>query len=459
MFDPHIGLYSFIPYVMYVMGIAAFLLSIFWRPIVGIYYIIPLILLQTARYHMINLPLGKSVVDIILLGVALGLMVRGQPIFPKTPWSLLLYVYAVFTFAWLCLGSLSLHSELPFSPSDPRLADWKNYMVMPMILFLVAATAKEPRQMKVVTGLMCITTLILNRSIWNTVSGRDFSSFSYDLQEDVNGHIGYAGVNGLATYEAQIAVFLLALAACEKKWLLKLGYIVLAIFSMRCLLYSLSREGYLAFLVGCLFLGLVKQRALLVLLAVFLSMWTSLVPTAVEQRVNMTYDQRGQLDHSAQVRVDLWEEAQQAFDSRPLLGLGFDTYAYTGHVHGYKDSHNFFVKVVVETGIVGLLLFLWLLFKTFGTGYRLFRRARDSFVASLGLGLAAWVVCAAVANFFGDRWTYIQVNGYMWVLGGLVSRAWVIERGATPVALHQNAFQCSCADESEGLEPKSAAAL
>ena len=24
------------------------------------------------------------------------------------------------------------------------------------------------------------------------------------------------------------------------------------------------------------------------------------------------------------------------------------------------------------------------------------------------------------ANFFGDRWTFLQVNGYMWVLAGLL---------------------------------------
>jgi len=33
-----------------------------------------------------------------------------------------------------------------------------------------------------------------------------------------------------------------------------------------------------------------------------------------------------------------------------------------------------------------------------------------------------------VANFFGDRWTFLQVNGYLWVLGGMVSQALVLER-------------------------------
>jgi O-antigen ligase len=233
----------------------------------------------------------------------------------------------------------------------------------------------------------------------------------------------------MAAFVAEISVLLLALVAFERRHLLKLGYFALAFFSATCLMFSLSREAYLAFLAGCVFLGLMKQRKLLVLLAVLACTWSSWAPNAVVQRVQMTYDKNaGTLDHSAQVRVDLWEEGLQLFKANPLLGLGFDTYAYTKHVHGYKDSHNIYMKVLVETGIIGLLLFLWLLATTFWTGYQLFRRAQDPFLSSIGLGLAAWMVCSVVVNFFGDRWTFLQIDGYLWVLAGLVSQAWVLEK-------------------------------
>lgn len=430
----HFGLESIAPYVLYAAGVLAFFLSVFWRPIVGIYYLVPLIPLQTARYHLIGLPLGQSVVDIILLGVVLGLFVRGESIIPKTPWNTVLCIYAIFTFVSLVQGSFYLNAPLPLSMTNVRFLDWKNYMVMPVILLVVAGAVRETRQMKILVLLMCAGTLQLDRSFWDTVSGRDFSSFSYDLQE--NGEMGYAGVNGLATFEAQASMLLLALAMFERKPVLRLGYLVLTFFSVNCLMYSLSREGYLAFLAGCVFLGVVKQRKLLILLAVFAFTWSSVVPGAVKQRIDMTYNKTsGKLDHSSQVRVDLWEEALPIISANPVLGVGFDTYAYTQHVYDYRDSHNLYVKTLVETGFVGLLLFLWLLIKSFLTGYRLFRLAKDPFLSSLGLGLAAWVVCAMVANFFGDRWTgaFLQINGYTWILGGLVSRALVLEQSAVAV--------------------------
>jgi putative inorganic carbon (HCO3(-)) transporter len=86
------------------------------------------------------------------------------------------------------------------------------------------------------------------------------------------------------------------------------------------------------------------------------------------------------------------------------------------------------VKVLVEMGIAGFILFLWLLARILGQGFRLFRRAQDPFFKSLGLGVVGWLVCAVVANLFGDRWTFLQVNGYMWVIAGLVCRAYELEK-------------------------------
>jgi len=453
----HFGLEPFAGYILYVAGVLAFVLSVCWRPIVGIYYLVPLIPLQTARYALNGLPLGQSLVEIILLGVLLGLVVRGEQILPKTSWNLVLSVYAIFTFVSLCMGSLFLGSGLPISLSgiDQRMADWTNYMTMPLLLFLTAATVRETRQMKTLILLMCAATLLLDRSFWDTVSGRDFSAFSYDLQDESTA--GYAGVNGMAAFMAEISVVLLALAVFERKRLLKSGYLTLFFCSAICLMYSLSREAYLAFLAGCLFVGLMKQRKVLVLLAVLASTWSVWAPRAVVERVEMTYDKNyGQLDHSSQVRVDLWEEGLHLFEANPLLGQGFDTYAYTKHVHGYGDSHNIYVKVLVETGIIGLLLFLWLMAKTFWAGYQLFRRAQDPFLSSIGLGLAAWMVCATVVNFFGDRWTFLQIDGYMWVLAGLVAQAWVLEQR---VVLAADRAAVGNGDLPNALEPQATAGV
>jgi len=171
-------------------------------------------------------------------------------------------------------------------------------------------------------------------------------------------------------------------------------------------------------------------------MGIFLLTWTTLVPPAVQQRIEMTHDeQSGELDNSAATRLSLWSNALEVFNANAVLGTGFNTYEYMhlnkrtdGGEGYYADTHNYFVKVLVETGVVGLLLFLWILARIFGDGYHLFRHSKDPLFASLGLGIIGWLVCAIVANLFGDRWTFLQVNGYMWVIVGLVFRANELEK-------------------------------
>jgi O-antigen ligase len=354
---------------------------------------------------------------------------RGQPLLPKTPWTGLLIVYGGFTFVSLWMGSFYLRSDLPL-PGEARFEVWQNYMVMPALLLLVAAVKPTKRQMLGLVLVMCLAGLALDRNFSDEVAGRDFSKFSVGLREG-SGTMGYAGNNGLAAFEAQFATFLLIMAAFERRRLLKLGYYAVAGFSALCLMYSLSRGGYAAFLVGCLFLAVFKQRKLLVLMALFLLTWTTIVPTAVTERVSMTEQNDGGLDHSAETRLTLWQDAMEVFDANILTGTGFNTYAYMHRVGNYEDTHNFFLKVLVEGGVVGLVLFLWLIVQTFRTGFRLFRRSKDPFFAALGLGLAGWVVAAVVANCFGDRWSFLQVCGYLWVIAGLVAQAWNLENAAS----------------------------
>ncbi|HTT20942.1 MAG TPA: O-antigen ligase family protein [Candidatus Sulfotelmatobacter sp.] len=432
----NLGLESYVPYVLYCSAIVAVLLSIFWRPIAGIFYLLPLIPLQTLRYRLNDFPLGSSLFGVMLIGIAVGLLRSGRPVFPRTSWTKFLTVFALFTFGSLCQGSLYLDRTMPL-PGDQRFGNWQEYMIMPALLLVTAAVVQTKREMLAIVLVICVATLALDKSFWNEISGRDFSSYTEELHGE-GGGMGYAGANGLAAFAAQVTTFLASLAAFEKKKSLRAGYYGVAAFSALCLMYSLSRGGYVAFLVGCALVGVLKQRKLLILLVVFLFTWTSMVPSAVQQRVDMTYDkQSGEFDNSTATRLSLWSNAMQVFHDNAMLGSGFDTYEYmhlnkrTDGASGYyADTHNYFVKVFVETGVLGFLLFLWLLGRLLRDGFMLFHSAHDTFFKALGLGLIGWVVCAVVANLFGDRWSFLQVNGYMWVIAGLVWRASEIERDA-----------------------------
>lgn len=438
----HFGLEGSIGLILYVAFIGACLLSAFWRPIIGIYLLLPLLPLQTIRYKMNGYPLGGSIVGIVLVAVGIGLLRKGNTLLPKTPWTTFLLVYIPFTYLSLCLGALYLGSSFPI-PGNARFGVWQDYATMPVLLLLVAAIKPDRKQIIIMLVLMCLATFALNRDFWGIASGRDYSTFSEDLRDP--GNMGYAGVNGLGAYEAQVMALLVALGAFAKNLWVKLGCYALAGFSLVCLLYSFSRAAYIAIVAGLFFIALLKLRKLLLVFIVLAFTWSLVLPESVQQRILMSYDeQSGTVDHSSETRLVLWDDALKLFKSNPAVGTGFDTYEYMhreerndGGSGYYKDTHNLYVKVLAETGIAGLFLLLWFLVKSLGAAIRLFRTAKDPLYASIGLGLAAWVVCAIVANAFGDRWTFLQVAGYMWVLAGLVSRALDLEALAAAPASEQ----------------------
>jgi len=413
------------PTLLYIAGIAAFLASVFWRPEIGIYYIVPLLPLQTTRYKLHEFPLGAQWIDLMLLGVIIGLLRKGDSIFTDTPLKKWLVVLALWTYFSLWRGAFFLNVNLPVWFTDIRFSDWKNYMVIFLLFFLTLAAIKNVKHMQILLLCMCLAVLVMNRSYINTMRQRDFSTFSYDIRDD--GGMGYAGVNGLAALEAQCSVFVLGLYSLQKKIWPKIGFLVFLGTCLVALTYTLSRGGYGAVLVGALFVGMLKNRKLVLVLLLFLLTWQTIVPNAVRERVFMTKDSSGQLDPSAGDRVTLWENAIEIFKGNPAIGTGFDTYKFLHAVGPYEDTHNYYVKVMVEMGILGLVIFLGILVRLFLAGYRLFRlAAANEFLQGLGLGLAGMVITTAVANAFGDRWTYIEETGFMWVIAAMAIRGMMI---------------------------------
>jgi len=208
---------------------------------------------------------------------------------------------------------------------------------------------------------------------------------------------------------------------------MRIGVLGVLACNTYCILFSFSRGAYLA-TVGLLFLfGLFKERKLLVVGVLLVVSWQALVPDAVQERITMTYDDKsGTVDGSAGERLLLWQDAFNLIKSNPILGTGFDTYEFMGRVGDFRDTHNYYMKVLVETGVPGLLFLLYLLYRFWGTGWKLFRSTQDPFLESLGFGFAAMALVVIVVNLFGDRWLYLQVNGYTWVALGLAMRGQLI---------------------------------
>jgi putative inorganic carbon (hco3(-)) transporter len=394
-------------------------LSLTGRPLLGLYYLIPFVPYRTMRDHFLDYPLGGNVLTILVIAVIIGALLQGKRL-PKSKLYLIWLLFAVYLYASMWFGTALGNAPPPLWLSDLNFVTWKDYMLIPFLFVATGLVVEDRKAVRTVVLITAISLLFIDRSCLLESLSRTWTNFDEDKRG--GGPLGY-GSNQTAAYLAQFAMFFWGAAQFLKRKKIKLlcyGLVALTVFAT---MYTFSRGAYGAILVSIFILGALKDRKLLVVGVLFLLTWQAVVPPAVRQRVNMTENSNGQLEASANERVKLWRNAEESILSNPIFGTGFATYQMTNHVDNLRDTHNWYVKVLVETGIVGLMIVLFMFQQMLGLAYRLFKRAEDPLYRGLGLGLFLAICSCIVANFFGDRWTYLEITGPLWVLVGAAACA------------------------------------
>jgi len=406
-------------YLIYIGGGIVFFLSLTGKVKYGLLFLIPLIPLQNIFLRLQVFPLGKDFNDILLIGMIVGWVIyeisQKRPFFDSSPYNKVLFVYIIFTYIVLWHGSSFLGLPAPLNPTDPRLQNWKNYMSFPLLFLLVFNNIRDIKGIKRLFIFMCFSMFIMDYYTMNQIRwiGSWFS------RTKLNGTFVWLGPNEVAAFYASYTMVLFGvfLFIKEKRWKIALGILIL--LNLYCDLFLFSRGAYAATLMGFLLISIVRQKKLIIPIVLVLIFWQTVLPEQVVDRIKYT-KQSGKLDASAANRLTYWQESIKYFKESPLIGTGFNTFIYMGLK---RDAHNLFLRTLAEQGIIGLGFLLWIMILAFRRGWRLYKTAQNNFLKGLGLGFSACVIAVMVGNFFGDRWTYLQLGAYFWVYLGMVERA------------------------------------
>ncbi|MBI5789094.1 MAG: O-antigen ligase family protein [Candidatus Schekmanbacteria bacterium] len=207
------------------------------------------------------------------------------------------------------------------------------------------------------------------------------------------------------------------------------GLCFLALFT------TLSRGSWLACLASLLFLGLVKDKRLLLFMLLALVVILVHPPPAVEERVDDTFLEEGvqgkyenqQYDNSTELRLRQWKGLPRMMAEAPILGTGFETFQEVvvrcGVLPFPKAAHSSFIWIAVEEGIVGLILYLWILAAVFFSARQVMRQTDDPYIKALAGGLLGCVIALFLLDLSGARFFSNELTAYFWIMAGITVKA------------------------------------
>lgn len=196
----------------------------------------------------------------------------------------------------------------------------------------------------------------------------------------------FGNPNVLAEYLLMLIPFAAALFFTAKKPQAKLFYLVTACILALCLLLTFSRGGLLGLLVAAVFFILLKDRKLIILLLIAALIGAAAMPDVFLQRFSSIGDPQ---DTSTAYRLTVWKETLGMVKDYPLTGVGLGYQAFQKMYPYYMldrtkrpfHSHNAYLQITAEMGIIGLLAFLWLLAGIFKRGMKALGTSRDKFLS------------------------------------------------------------------------------
>lgn len=334
------------------------------------------------------------------------------------------YVLVVLAFIAFGMGQLSFYYYVPLAPLDAQIGGFAVFILSFGGLLLIA------NQIKTLSELRWITwTFILFGSIFVVYALLKASGFLTTALSNA-----FSVIFGSAQQGGMFWIWFIALAFGQALFnddlppmlrIFFLGMVIIAIYILFVLQFK-NKSGWVpAFIVLWVILTLRSWPWGLALLVTGGIGLLTLIPQVMESE-----------EYSLSTRLEILPIYWQILRVNPLFGIGFANYRYVTplfSLRGYFvefNSHNNYVDIAVQTGLLGLISYLWFLFEVAYVSFRLRYRNLDGFSKAYLNGALGGLVGTAIVGMLGD-WVLpfvynIGLNGFRislmaWLLlGGVV---------------------------------------
>lgn len=316
---------------------------------------------------------------------------------------------------------VTLISVRMFGGLYDTLPEYKKWLEPYMLGLYAFSVLREEHLAAVKATILFITSLV----IWHTV----FEGMDMGLKDRIGGV--FLQPNQMAAFISYYSPFLL-LGIVHFRWVLKPYFLVSMFSAILGILYTQSRAGALGILVGAIMTSF-SSRKTFILFPVFLLSFgmislsfpdilqkmTERVESTVvnEQSIPSDLGMDEKLEISAATRIVIWNGALRMIYDHPL-GVGFEQFKnrmleYCRLPIPY-DTHNFYLRVGTEFGILCFLVFIVMLISLTSESISFFK-ARLQTEPLLAVGMVICLTVIWLQNFFGTRFIDLGLVGPMWI--------------------------------------------
>lgn len=347
----------------------------------------------------------------------------------------------------LILGTLESYLFLPGIPSYARIIPIRNFILVPICIFLAYRFFTKPQQAKFLFWTIFLSSL--GSAISSIVTSRgttseliELGTFSYDALR--KSALDVAGDAGL------LAVCIILFSLIIKKRLMPYWLtIIFLIISIAGLFFIPHRSAWLIFFLTILYVGWFvwpydakRKLNIFAQLLLYSIVILALAITTVQQQTGKDFDgwiQRRILS----IIPDESSNQPKAWDTRipgmlyelslwiysPITGRGFSAQAYHA-MRGDTEikmsfNHTPWVSTLCETGLVGEFGFIFAIGGLTLYGLRLARKVHDNqWLGYLGVIGTAWGFWCIVMGWMSMSWNSTRAGITLGLLSGLVFRAY-----------------------------------
>lgn len=237
--------------------------------------------------------------------------------------------------------------------------------------------------------------------------------------------------NTLGGYLVLMMALALAFVGEAKNAKQRAVFLCVTALMMAPLAYTYSRTSWLAFVAmlgATVILSRNKTIFLLMVAALVIIMVASPPEGLIERAAYTLSSQRNSIsflgftiEPSAAARLEAWVTAAEALSQHPVFGAG---------VTGYGLIDAQYPRILAEVGLVGFGLFLLLLWRIAGTGFRLLEEGTTHIETVLAKGFLAGFAGLLVHGIGANTFIIVRIMEPMWLLAGLVGASLLIRESA-----------------------------